>query len=675
MRKKILGLFLTVIMLSGIQTVTAQVISEICDWPYTPNTGTNNIPATGSDAYVLFTWETIANGNVEISIQPHPDNAGGPFDYAAFRGTGTGMAAAGFKVDGASVDTYFSIAMSIDRKKVILTPKQTIANGASITFNGQCEYKTNNDDPTPGNNGNDFWPTFAFPTAYSYGTNCSGEYAQKLATPTGLSIVNNVLTFNEVTNATEYVVRVFWDGNLLKSLTVLGSGETIAFPLSGEFLVTLTASDNTATYANSDESSPVNWALTNPDGAAGTSAFCEVERAGNLLSANFSLETNEEGEITITINEYNGQPASYRGGGVDMSGFTIAGIAGSVILERVGSGTNNPNIFRAKENISIPKGALIDYNGLIEWVIGGGDGYGWNIRFDNYVYGSACTAPQLNPPTNLTLGVGNTLTFTPDANAATTTVYVMFEDNVLLTIPNFISGNVINFPVNGAFTICARSISGSIDYLHSNLSTGIPFTVALPDGNVDTSEYCEWEFNPSGAGAYADDSDAAYLSWTTEKNGDMILSIAGTVANKETTAFRAPGLFLADMTIGGLPAVNLLTIIYGDEELIFSPVSGISIPKGTVIAYNGMLTYRVLPLGTPDTELDNLWPQATLNYTYGSACGRVAINWIEENDPVVARQYYSLQGFEISQPIQGNVYLIKQIHESGKTKVIKVLNK
>jgi len=41
------------------------------------------------------------------------------------------------------------------------------------------------------------------------------------------------------------------------------------------------------------------------------------------------------------------------------------------------------------------------------------------------------------------------------------------------------------------------------------------------------------------------------------------------------------------------------------------------------------------------------------------------------NDKVVAIEYYNLMGVKVAQPVRGNIYLVKTIFESGKTKVVK----
>jgi hypothetical protein len=648
------------------RVIADDFISEYCAFPYTSN-------AEAGNRNVLFTWETLANGNIVISIAP-----GEGTDVATFRGD-NGLAPGGFKVNGNAntANAYFQLSLNAEKNQITLAPQQSIPERAEITHNALMEWATTGD-------GNEYTWTAPFTTPYTYGSNCTGIYVQKLATPAGVSInASNVLTFTEVQNANNYIVAVKFGTATLKILNVAGSGETISVPFSGNFDVTVTASDNTAAYANSEPSAPYSWTSTATDGATGNSIFCEYPVTdGVSISIETATETGENIETGDLIFTISGDAAGFRGTGVRLANLIVGGVAGTSVLTKVGGDLDNPNVFRPISGLGVAKGTLISYKGELELTSATNNNIWGERTFNNYVYGSTCDIPQLNAPAGLTLGAGNTLTFTPDANAASTTVYVYSGETKLLESANFASGDAINFPINGTFTVFARSITGSTDYLNSELSTGVELVVALPDGVVSDSEYCKWAFDPSGEGAYADDSDLAYLSWATDTKGDILINIEGTAANAETTAFRAPGLFIADITVGGVPAVNLLTIQFSESQLTLSPAAGISIPKGTIIAVtNGMVTYRVLPLGTPETELDNLWPRATFGYTYGATCQTVAMKEVaEENDAVIATHYYNLQGIEIVgtrfvAPAQGDLIIKKTIHQSGAISVSKIIRK
>ncbi len=459
--KNLLFVLVTVIGLLGTGKAVAiepGTLSEICNWPFTPN-GVNNVPVAPSTAgFVLFTWETLPNGTVEIRIAPHPDNAGTSTPYACYRGD-NGLATGGFSLGGGLIfANYFSKSLSSDKKAVILTPTQTVPEGTIINFSGQCEYKTDNESVT--GNGNDFYPSVTFP-AYTYGTNCTGVYVTKLSSPTNVAVsASNILTFNEVTNATGYVATVTINSIVIKTLNISGSGEVISAPLNGNASVTVVASDNTGTYANSDASAPASWTVNNSDQTdLPVSIYCGTTITGAVGSANFSVETKENGDIWVTING-----DTYRDNGVQTSAFTIAGITGTNILDKVSAATANPNVFRPKTGITIPKGTLISYNGTIEWTTLGG--YGTKQFFTNYIYGTSCSDSE-KPVVVAADIVG-------DSKAWGINVSVNATDNIGVTQIKLVD-NVKGYMQ----TLSALTQNGTATYLFNGLQGGTTYNFSI----------------------------------------------------------------------------------------------------------------------------------------------------------------------------------------------------
>ena len=168
--------------------------NTICEWEY-KNPDSQN-------AWVTFSWVTKQDGTIEISIHPHPANAGGLNDYAYFRNDCMGRASHdGFTINGVpnALSTYFTFSTSYAvgkpagqefYDKVILTPKpgNPLAQGSIIKFNGLVEYKTTdllgngNGGTTQGGNK---WPDIEFPD-FSYGADC-GHLPSVTATPNELN--------------------------------------------------------------------------------------------------------------------------------------------------------------------------------------------------------------------------------------------------------------------------------------------------------------------------------------------------------------------------------------------------------------------------------------------------------------------------------------------------------
>ncbi len=264
------------------------------------------------------------------------------------------------------------------------------------------------------------------------------------------------------------------------------------------------------------------------------------------------------------------------------------------------------------------KGVILTYNGTLEWNNAPGSAGGdWGtVELNNYIYGSNCDMPLLDPPADMVIGEGNVLTFTPDANAGSTTVYILLGENILMTINNFVSGTAVDFPVNGTFTIKARSITGSSDYLNSEMTAeGPQLIVAIPNQTItEVSNYCE-EFRGVQGG------QAGEITYSVETiNNEIVVTIHNDV-------WRTGGVNIAGWRIGTTNISTLLEKVSPNNTgstQVFRIKEGISIPKGTQISY--------VSGGGADWEWGTAsWLNAgtpIANYVYGSICGELP-------DPVV----------------------------------------
>jgi hypothetical protein len=50
-----------------------------------------------------------------------------------------------------------------------------------------------------------------------------------------------------------------------------------------------------------------------------------------------------------------------------------------------------------------------------------------------------------------------------------------------------------------------------------------------------------------------------------------------------------------------------------------------------------------------------------------------ALDEVTDEDTVVDKKYYTLQGLEVNTPVKGEIYILKKIYASAKTSVVKVL--
>ncbi|MDR1654204.1 MAG: T9SS type A sorting domain-containing protein [Prevotellaceae bacterium] len=588
------------------RVVITNFVSEICAWNYDYETGTGN-------PKVAFTWETLANGNLSVKILPHSDI---PDDVVSFRAA---MNAGNFLING-NGNKFTLVSGGNNSTELIYSPNQPVVYGTQIIYNNLVEYRTTT-------NGDAYDWSVEFP-AYSYGTNCTGQYALKLATPTDVSIdANNTLTFTPVANADNYLVNVSLGSVAITTLQVSASGQTLSLPLNGTFNITVVASDSEANYANSDASAAVTWTHTATGASVeDNSQYCLANLGSGAL---FSWETAQAVGDTYQIGDMlwtiAGDGAAWRSNGVQAAGFKVAGISG--LVQKIGGATDNPQVFRPITGVSIVPGALITYSATTEWLTASNsDAYGNPLTLTAaYVYDSYCpVSTQLATPVDLNL-TDNNLIFTGDANAGSFTVGIYLDETMLYSVPNFTSGSTLPVPVNGNFNIKVRAISNSSLYTDSEWSQSIPLTVNNPDETVGRSAVCSYFFNPEDDHNVIknSDEDAVYLTWITAENGAIIATLEGyDETYKATTKYRADGFVLNDLTIGDLPAGSLVTKTMSEDKLTvtFTPKEGITIPKGTALVYDGYLLYQLLEPDGDATVLDDCYPNLNLTYVYGSTC-------------------------------------------------------
>lgn len=684
--------YLRLIFLSMFCTFCALTVaqtSEICSYL---------IGSGNSRAYL--TVETNGTGQMIVSILPFDPLAETASAYTAFRNNGQNDARVQLITVNGDANTgykYFTRTTSgadAAKTQIIYTP----AEGVTIPTNATIVFPSENLEWRTPSNTNAYGPV---PFTYTYGTSCPVKL--QLDKPENVAVsTGNVLTFDEDNNASGYSVSVFLSGTRIGSFSVDGSGETISFPVSGNFALAVMAVGD-ADYDNSELSDQVNWTVSNPDATdLSFSNFCEATLAGGTTgtSITFSIETATtnsgdivEGDIVVTAHD----PKEWRAGGVKVGGWIIGGMAGSgaAFLDEISINEDNPQIFRPKSGITIPKGTLISYSAAGGQALTWGPENGWidtGTPIVDYVYGTDCQAPQLNPPADLALGAGNVLTFTPDDNAVRTDIVIMSGETTLLTLTGFNSGDAVDFPLNGTFAIKGRSITGSVNYLNSDYSSSIPMVVNLPDATVGVTEYCDAEINPTGEGAaghvdtgagYGDDNpddDTVYFTWETTTGRDIVITLKGKDSYETTTAFRGTtGFNVSNLSIGGIPAGSLVATSgggAGTTQITFTPVSGITIPLGTTITYNGMVTYMVVP-ASETTGLDNLWPTIAFSYTYGSTCtGGIGtgITTPVNDQEVVKSQYFTIDGRQVANPGSG-IYIVRKTCKDNSVKTEKMFVK
>jgi len=161
----------------------------------------SNYPTVTNDQHSLvgFTWETLPNGNVLISLS---EKDGGEPGTALFRGNG--MNIANFYIDGvqnngdnAIFETEASHANLDYYTLIVKEGKSAPADRAHITYNGTVEYKTATST--------DAWPTLSFD--YTYGRNCDevDDHVAPEVTLTKVSMTTTSATLQiDITEVNDY---------------------------------------------------------------------------------------------------------------------------------------------------------------------------------------------------------------------------------------------------------------------------------------------------------------------------------------------------------------------------------------------------------------------------------------------------------------------------------------
>ncbi len=362
-----------------------QNLSEYCDAMISVYNDRNKM-----DYSAYITWETIANGNVEIRISDYGENTGTHFD-------GNGLASEGFTMKNAEGEAltfsdYFDKTPASSGTIYTLVKKQEVPAGAKIIFN---ENRNKNINWIAKSNGFGY-NHYRF--AYTYGTTCS-----TFPTPVITSVSSEgVITFNEVAGATHYTVRVYYGSDLMYTQENITSGETIHFApyLTATYTVKLQAFDGEDGY--SDESAGFNWSLTGDLANLPTSNVCYKLLRQDAITASdvyISISTDDsDGSFYITMQPDN---AAFRGNeyivedGLKYNGEALTTYFTRTLLD--GADNKYKTIkYTPKDRDDVQYGINITFNMYSEgkqlaWFDRSGTSRNSpNLSF-SYIYGTTCT--------------------------------------------------------------------------------------------------------------------------------------------------------------------------------------------------------------------------------------------------------------------------------------------
>lgn len=568
-------------------------------------TGTcNGKIGANENQYACITWSTDADGAVVISISGWAGDLG-----TSFRG-GNGMASSGFLYKGETMTNYFDRQYGGDRSTFIRwVPKEGVTPQAGdvITFNAnstqQLEWYTSKASP------NDNQYNFT----YEYGSNCS-----QLAVPSNVSVTAaGVITFTGDANAEGYMVKVMRGETVVHRQMMSASGETIDYSsyMDVDLSVTVQALGWASEYVSSAESAPFTW---HPAVATlGLSEVC-AEQIGNNANnyCHITWETDAEGQVVITISDAAGKTGTtFRGGnGMGVSGFKYNGEPITNYFNKVYGGDRTTTyVLTPKDKSTVFYGDQITFNKFgeqqqIEWYVGTTGANGNQYSF-SYTYGTSCA--KLVAPANVAVSADSVLTFDAVTGADSYFARVSYNGQVVYSA-TVQSGDKLHVTPyrEGTYnvTVTAKA-DGMVDSPESD-----PYAWNLKAVKIvlGMSEYCEYAI---GSG-----NTLAFLTWETDANGDVVITLTGGADEREGYSLRSQAMDnqnLENFKISGQFVKTYFERNYTNNTnqpfiLHLKDPSNAPVP-GEQIIYTGTVEWK-----TPDNT--NAYQTYTFTYTYGTKC-------------------------------------------------------
>jgi hypothetical protein len=652
--KRFFTVFSVFIMAAASFSAWAQPASEYCRWLFAGD-GINS---------ARFTWNTEANGDVTITIISAIE--GETPGQTTFRGDGWSATRtqANLWVDVAGGTNwvantnyqFFTKTLSADKLTITLTPAQTIPAGAKVRYNGTTE-----------------WLTSKNPNAYSnitfiwtYGSTKQCPDPSQLPVPVNVAVdAAGVLTFDAVTNAVSYEATVYAGSiAIYKQTGVDPTGTTLNFTAPGDYTVKVKALGDDNYYLNSLESEAIEWTVAGEIPALGDSEYCYVywDPSGGGAQATsddaivLSWETLENGNITVTLLGVNGNQPAWRTASLDPANLRLGplNINGVSYLNVAFSG--NVCTISPKEGVTLPQGLSIRYQGVVSYRTNGGANPNPNLYPQGnftYTYGSNCAGlerTKLAVPANVAVDEDGLITFDEVEDAATYSAAVYLGANLVYQQILAASGEKLNFPLPGTFTVRVTAVPDVTQmavYEESDSSDPYTWTVNYQTpATVQASVYCSYVVNPTNNNGIPNtdpvygDYDASYWSWTTDAQGQIVIAIDSAVHAEytPTVSFRDNGMLLNGFRVGGVPGNLLLEKVGGSsgKTQTFKAKEGITLLPGIEITYNGQTEYRLVPAkpdGIPGA-IHDLYPTLTFStaYIYGSNCsGEATVLAVPEN--------------------------------------------
>ena len=241
------------------------------------------------------------------------------------------------------------------------------------------------------------------------------------------------------------------------------------------------------------------------------------------------------------------------------------------------------------------------------WTPRGNNGYG-KATFE-YLYGSECEEITLSAPSNVAVA-GNVLTFDAVAGADAYVANIYLNGTLVKSVADITSGSELTrIMLTGAtFQVKVVAKAGAVE---SDESAAADWVVAdAPATVVESSEYCGYLIGTT-------DNDHAGMTWQTDANGDIHISISGEGAAWRGTAFKGMDYFW----VGACPASFFFEEQYTQGDVVYTLhlKEGVKAPvAGETITFKGTMQWLTAANGNAYAE------NVVLNYTYTATCAGLA---------------------------------------------------
>ena len=537
----------------------------------------NKVMSSGNTE-AAFTWETDANGDVNITIS---ETLGGAADAAYFRGNG--ITASKIKIGEGrdAITTYFTHPGNIAGQQTLTLTLTDPANapepGTKIYVESQIiEYATSKDGNA--------WPTLTF--VYSYGGICN-----QLDAPTNVAVsADSVITFDAVAGATKYTAYVYLNNVEKYSQEVTNGGVLHFWPYEdGAYVVNVIASAEGK--MDSDPSADYVWNLEARVVDLGNSEYCEhVMRAGTDTEAAFTWETDANGNVVITISETLGGAADathFRGNALALGNFKVGAgqAAGSNYFSHPGTTTGNQLVLTATNAPAL--GEKIYYHGTVEYATSK-DGNAWPTLDFEWTYGTECSGIAVSATSNnnemgtaVVQKAGADVTSVEDGDEVTFIATV--ADAEMYQFVNWTKGGVeVSTSATYVTTITeATNLIANFDYIrnvycHAEINSIQNKKLYLTLGAIGGGQY-QIKIEGSAEAQLTGLNNANYtINWVTTDivDGDKKMSGQDVPFNNARWAFDASGYGSVTATFGIAEGHTWEDIYVWNHAIFFSTPAG-----------------------------------------------------------------------------------------------------